>query len=165
MKAVRVHQIGRVDSITYEDLPCPMPEKGQVLVRVKAAGVGPWDAWVRAGKSVLFQPLPLILGSDLSGVVQSVGNEVSNFQPGDEIFGVTSPQFTGAQAEYALAEADMILGGMAAFLTAHRNVALDEAPAAGHDPARPDIVLFNGGVFESPAIKARLLEVLEREAA
>lgn len=108
MKAVRVHQFGGIDAITYEDLPCPIPGKGQVLVRVKAAGVGPWDAWVRAGKSVLFQPLPLILGSDLSGVVESVGNEVSDFQPGDEIFGVTSPQFTGAQAEYALSLANMI---------------------------------------------------------
>ena len=108
MKAVRVHQFGGIDAITYEDLPSPIPGKGQVLVRVKAAGVGPWDAWVRAGKSVLFQPLPLILGSDLSGVVESVGNEVSDFQPGDEIFGVTSPQFTGAQAEYALALANMI---------------------------------------------------------
>jgi NADPH:quinone reductase-like Zn-dependent oxidoreductase len=108
MKAVRVHQFGGIDAITYEELPCPIPNKGQVLVRVKAAGVGPWDAWIRAGKSVLFQPLPLILGSDLSGVVESVGSEVSDFQPGDEIFGVTSPQFTGAQAEYALAEVNMI---------------------------------------------------------
>ena len=104
MKAVRVHQFGGVDSILYEDVPCPISGNGQVLVRVKAAGVGPWDALVRAGKSVLFQPLPLILGSDLSGVVQGVGNEVSNVQPGDEIFGVTNAQFTGAQAEYALAE-------------------------------------------------------------
>ena len=108
MKAVRVHQFGGVDSILYEDVPCPIPGKGQVLVRVKAAGVGPWDALVRAGKSVLFQPLPLILGSDLSGVVQGVGTEVAHVQPGEEIFGVTNAQFTGAQAEYALAEANMI---------------------------------------------------------
>jgi hypothetical protein len=51
---------------------------------------------------------------------------------------------------------------LAAFLTAHRHVALEDAgPARDHDPARPDIVLFNGGVFESPLLRARLLEVLE----
>ncbi len=51
---------------------------------------------------------------------------------------------------------------LAAFLTAHRHVAMEDAgPAADHDPARPDIVLFNGGVFESPLLRARLLEVLE----
>ena len=49
----------------------PEPGAGEVLVRVKAAGVGPWDGWIRAGKSVLPQPLPLTLGSDLSGVVVS----------------------------------------------------------------------------------------------
>lgn len=50
---------------------------------------------------------------------------------------------------------------LAAFLTAHRHVAMDEADAAaGHDPARPDIVLFNGGLFESPVLRERLLEVL-----
>lgn len=51
---------------------------------------------------------------------------------------------------------------LAAFLTAHRHVALDEAAPAGHDPARPDIVLFNGGVFESPAIRQRMVEVISR---
>ncbi len=50
---------------------------------------------------------------------------------------------------------------LAAFLTAHRHVAMEEGEAADHDPARPDVVLFNGGVFESPLLRARLLEVLE----
>lgn len=86
----------------------PAPGKAQLLVRVKAAGVGPWDAWVRAGKSALPQPLPLILGSDLSGIVEEVGPGVSGFQPGAEVFGVTNSQFTGAYAEYAVADADMI---------------------------------------------------------
>ncbi len=50
---------------------------------------------------------------------------------------------------------------VAAFLTAHRHVALEESDTADHDPARPDVVLFNGGVFESPLLRGRLLEVLE----
>ena len=70
MKAVRVHDFGGLEAIVYEDAPRPDPGEGQVLVRVKAAGVGPWDAWVRAGKSALSQSLPLTRGSDLSGVVE-----------------------------------------------------------------------------------------------
>jgi NADPH:quinone reductase-like Zn-dependent oxidoreductase len=73
-----------------------VPEKGQVLIRVKAAGVGPWDAWVRAGKIALPQPLPLILGSDLSGVIEEIGKNVSDFHRGEEVFGVTNSRFTGA---------------------------------------------------------------------
>jgi len=108
MKAVRVHKFGGIEAIVHEEVPRPVPEQGQVLVRVKAAGVGPWDAWVRAGKSALPQPLPLILGSDVAGVVEDVGPDVSGFHPGDEIFGVTNSQFTGAYAEHAVADATMI---------------------------------------------------------
>lgn len=108
MKAVRVHHFGGLEAIVYEEVARPAPGEGQVLVRVKAAGVGPWDAWVRAGKSALSQPLPLVLGSDLSGVVEAIGPGVSDFQPGNAVFGVTNAQFTGAYAEYAVADAAMI---------------------------------------------------------
>ena len=69
MKAVRVHKFGSPEVISIDDLPKPEPGRGEVVVRVKAAGIGPWDALIRSGKSVLPQPLPLILGSDLSGEV------------------------------------------------------------------------------------------------
>jgi NADPH:quinone reductase-like Zn-dependent oxidoreductase len=108
MKAVRVHRFGGLEAIVYEEVPRPAPAMGQVLVRVKAAGVGPWDGWVRAGKSAIPQRLPLILGSDLAGVVEDVGPGVSIFHPGDDVFGVTNSSFTGAYAEYAVAEATMI---------------------------------------------------------
>ena len=75
-----------------------------MLVRVAAAGVGPWDAWIRAGKSVLPQPLPLTLGSDLSGTVAAVGPSVVGARLGEEVYGVTNGRFTGAYADYALAE-------------------------------------------------------------
>jgi NADPH:quinone reductase-like Zn-dependent oxidoreductase len=77
-----------------------------VLVKVKAAGVGPWDGWIRAGKSALPQPLPLTLGSDLSGEVVAV--ESGDLRVGDQVYGVTNPQFIGAYAEYALASAAMV---------------------------------------------------------
>jgi NADPH:quinone reductase-like Zn-dependent oxidoreductase len=108
MRAVRVHQFGGIEAIAYEEVPRPAPSDGQVLVRVKAAGVGPWDAWVRSGRSALPQALPLTLGSDLAGVIDDVGPGVSGFHPGDEVFGATNAQFTGAYAEFAVAEAAMI---------------------------------------------------------
>ena len=108
MWAVRVHRYGGLEAMIYEEVSRPAPGEGQVLVRVKAAGVGPWDAWVRAGKSALPQPLPLTLGSDLSGVVESVGSGVCAFRPGDAVYGVTNSRFTGAYAEYAAADAAMI---------------------------------------------------------
>ena len=108
MKAARVHQYGPPSAITLENLPIPVPGPSEVLIRVHAAGVGPWDGWVRAGKSVLPQPLPLTLGSDLSGVIAAVGTGVAEFAPSDEVFGVTNPRFTGAYAEYAIAAAGMV---------------------------------------------------------
>lgn len=108
MKACRVHRFGPPDEIIVEDIPQPMPGPGEVLVQVNAAGVGPWDGWIRAGRSVLPQPLPLTLGSDLSGIVSLVGPDVIAFEPGDEVYGVTNPRFTDAYAEFALARATMI---------------------------------------------------------
>ena len=108
MKAVRVHRFGPPEVIALEDVPKPEPDNGEVVVEVKAAGIGPWDALIRSGKSALPQPLPLVLGSDLSGVIDSIGPGVEPFKVGDEVFGVTSERFTGAYAEYALAKAAMI---------------------------------------------------------
>lgn len=108
MKACRVHQFGAPNVISYEDIDRPQPAAGEVLVKVAAAGVGPWDGWIRAGKSALPQPLPLTLGSDLSGVVEAYGSEVTGLAIGDAVFGVTNAQFTGAYADYAIASAGMI---------------------------------------------------------
>src|SRR3954447_13680148 len=108
MKAARIHRFGSPDMIVVEDIPRPAPAAGDGLVRVAAAGVGPWEALIREGKSKLSPPLPLTLGSDLSGVVEAVGAGVGDFKNGDEIYGVTNPQFVGAQAEYAVASATMI---------------------------------------------------------
>ena len=74
---------------------------------MKAAGVGPWDAWIRAGRSVLPQPLPLTLGSDVSGVVERSARR-SQFSVGDAVFGATNTRFTGGYAEYAVASGAML---------------------------------------------------------
>ncbi|HEU4682898.1 MAG TPA: NADP-dependent oxidoreductase [Nitrospira sp.] len=108
MMAWRVHEFGPPDVMRFERVLRPNPGPGEVLVKVEAAGVGPWDGWIRAGKSALPQPLPLTLGSDLSGDVVAVGPEVSELRAGDPVYGVTNPQFIGAYAEYAVASAGMV---------------------------------------------------------
>jgi NADPH:quinone reductase-like Zn-dependent oxidoreductase len=94
--------------IVIEELPRPAPGPGEVLVRVAAAGVGPWDGWIRGHTSVVKVALPLTLGSDLSGVIEEIGPGVSAFEVGDEVYGVTNPDFCGAYAEYAVASAAMV---------------------------------------------------------
>ena len=49
MQAIRVHRFGDLDALVTEDVPRPSPGDGEVLLRVKAAGVGPWDAWIEPG--------------------------------------------------------------------------------------------------------------------
>ena len=106
MKAARILRFGPPGVITNDDLPRPEPAAGQLLVRVRAAGVGNWDALIREGK-VELQHLPLTLGSELSGIVEAIGAEVSGFQLGDEVYGATNEQFSGAYAEYALTSPEL----------------------------------------------------------
>jgi NADPH:quinone reductase-like Zn-dependent oxidoreductase len=108
MKAARIHRFGPPEVIVLDDLPRPAPGPDEVLVRVAAVGVGPWDALIREQKSLVSVPLPLTLGSDLSGIVEVAGSNVRQFRPGDAVYGATNPQFIGAYAEYALASAGMI---------------------------------------------------------
>jgi NADPH:quinone reductase-like Zn-dependent oxidoreductase len=108
VKAARIHSFGSPNVIQIDDLPLPAPDPDQVLVRVAAAGVGPWDALIREQKSVVNAALPITLGSDFSGIVESVGSDVHNFKAGDAVYGATNPQFIGAYAEYVLASAKMI---------------------------------------------------------
>jgi NADPH:quinone reductase-like Zn-dependent oxidoreductase len=108
MMAWRVHEFGPPEVMKFERVPWPEPGRNEVLVKVEAACVGPWDGWIRAGKSALPQPLPLTLGSDLSGVIVATGSGVSGLRVGDQVYGVTNPQFLGAYAEYALASAAMV---------------------------------------------------------
>ena len=107
MKAAQVLEFGPPNVITNVDLPRPEPSAGQLLVCVKAAGVGNWDALVREGR-LPNEHLPLILGYELAGIVEAIGAEVSGFKPGDEVYGATNEQLTGAYAEYALPSARMI---------------------------------------------------------
>jgi NADPH:quinone reductase-like Zn-dependent oxidoreductase len=106
MRAVRVHEFGGVDKIVLDDIPVPVPAENQVLVQVLAAGVGNWDALARSGK--IPQPLPLVLGAEVAGIVEKLGPGVSSFAPGDYVFGLTNDLFTGGYAEHAVVQADTI---------------------------------------------------------
>jgi NADPH:quinone reductase-like Zn-dependent oxidoreductase len=108
MKAVRIHKFGGPDVLVIDDLPIPSPGPGELLLRVAAAGVGPWDAIIREGQSKVSPQPPLTLGSDLSGVVEAVGATVTEFKVGDQAYGLTNSGFCGAYAEYALASSAMM---------------------------------------------------------
>ena len=98
MQAVRIHRFGPPEVVVVEEMQAPSPGPHEVLVSVAAAGVAPWDALIREGRSKVSPQPPLTLGSDLAGVVEALGPEVSEFKVGDEVYGVTNPQFCGAQA-------------------------------------------------------------------
>ena len=91
-----------------EETVSPVAGANEVLVRILAAGVGPWDAWVRSGKSRIDQPLPLTLGSDIAGRVEAVGAGVRGIDVGDAVYGVTNERFTGGYAELAAVSAEGI---------------------------------------------------------
>jgi len=102
MKAIRIHSYGGPEVLQHEDAPRPKPQAGEVLVRVHAAGVNPIDWNVREGHMKDFWPhkFPLILGWDLSGVVEEFGTGVSRFKIGDEVYSVPDPTRDGAYADY-----------------------------------------------------------------
>jgi NADPH:quinone reductase-like Zn-dependent oxidoreductase len=83
MKAVRIHQFGGPEVLTYEDVPDPQHRKDQVLVRVKACALNHLDLWVRKGLPGV--KLPHILGSDIAGEVAATGEYVSGFKAGQRV--------------------------------------------------------------------------------
>ncbi|MDB5049631.1 MAG: NADPH:quinone reductase [Fibrobacteres bacterium] len=102
MKAVRIKAYGGPEVLTYEDMPRPIPGPKEVLVRIHAASINPADWKVRAGyfKEYIKLTLPAILGWDLSGIVESVGSEVSRFKTGDEVYAMQESGKSGTYAEY-----------------------------------------------------------------
>lgn len=108
MRAARISAFGTVDALRVEPVSLPVPGPGQVLVAVRVAGVGPWDALVREGRSGVPQGLPLVLGADGAGVVVTVGEGVAQFAEGQAVFGATNASFTGSNADFALFDADRL---------------------------------------------------------
>lgn len=100
MKAILVREFGGPEVLKLEEVPTPKPAAGEVLVRIHAAGVNPYDTYMRAGTYARKPSLPYTPGSDGAGVVQAVGEEVKEVKPGDRVY--TAKTLSGAYAEYAL---------------------------------------------------------------
>jgi NADPH:quinone reductase-like Zn-dependent oxidoreductase len=114
MKAIRLHEFGGPEVLRYEEAPFPELKPGEVLVRVHAVGINPPDWYLRDGYKMLPPewrppvPLPVVPGSDVSGVVEAVATDVQGFSVGDEVFGmIRFPSFgeSAAYAEYVAAPA------------------------------------------------------------
>ena len=101
MKAIRVHEFGGPEVLKFEDVATPKPLGGEVLVHIHAAGVNPYDTYMRAGTYALRPTLPYTPGSDGAGTVEAVGEEVKKVRRGDRVY--TGRTLSGAYAEYALA--------------------------------------------------------------
>jgi len=101
MKAILVHAFGGPEVLKLEEISTPKPAAGQVLVRIHAAGVNPYDTYMRAGTYAIKPPLPYTPGSDAAGVIEAIGEGVRKVKPGDRVY--TARTVTGAYAEYALA--------------------------------------------------------------
>lgn len=86
MKAAFIQQVGPWNNIQYGNLPKPVINDRQVLVKVIDVVVDPVDTYIRSGQYRLDLPLPYIIGRDMWGVVEAVGNQVKNFKPGDQVW-------------------------------------------------------------------------------
>lgn len=133
MKAVRLHAFGGPEVLVYEDAPKPGIKPGEVLVRVHAAGLNPPDWYLRDGYRALppeWRPdarFPLILGTDVSGVVEAVAADVEGFRVGDEVYAmVRFPEAlmagSNAYAEYVAVPASQL---------APKPIGIDHVQAAG----------------------------------
>jgi NADPH:quinone reductase-like Zn-dependent oxidoreductase len=101
-RAVRFHHFGGIDVLQVEEVPRPIPAPGTVLVRVRAAGINPGEALIRQGAFAERWPatFPSGQGSDLAGVVETVGEGVTAFRAGQEVFGFTDDR--ASHAEYVV---------------------------------------------------------------
>jgi NADPH:quinone reductase-like Zn-dependent oxidoreductase len=99
MKAVQIHAHGGPEVLQYEDVSRPEPKANEILVRVHAAGVNPVDWKIREG--IVPATLPMIMGFDFSGVVETIGSGVTKYRSGDAVFGQLADG-SGSYAEYAL---------------------------------------------------------------
>src|SRR6201987_4674875 len=106
MKAIQVHQFGGPEVLELREVPTPKPGPGPVIVRGRAAGVNPYDTYMRAGTYAVKPPLPYTPGSDAAGVVEAGGEGGKKVKPGDRVY--TAKTISGAYAEFALADESQV---------------------------------------------------------
>ncbi len=103
MKAIRVQEVGGPEVLLLKDVPDLKPGPGQVVVRIRAAGVNPVETYIRAGTYARKATLPYTPGTDGAGTIESVGESVTNVKIGDRVY--LAGSLTGTYAEQALCEA------------------------------------------------------------
>ena len=110
MKAIVYEKYGAPqDVLRYEDVPTPVPKNDEVLVKVHAASINEWDWQMIRAATVfirmwgLFKPRHNILGADVAGTVEAVGESVTRYEPGDAVFGDLNQSGWGGYAEYVCA--------------------------------------------------------------
>lgn len=141
MKAIVLKSFGPPESFELCDVPKPVPQPGQVLVRVHATSINPLDYQVRRGDYPDSVQLPAITGHDVSGVVEEIGAGVTSFSPGDHVW--YTPQIfdgPGSYAEYHVA-AESIIG--------------KKPPSLSHIEAA-SLTLVGGTAWEALVVRAAL---------
>ena len=106
MKAIQVHRFGGPEVLELHEIPTPKAGPGQILVRVRAAGVNPYDTYMRNGTYAVKPQLPYTPGSDAAGTVEAVGDGVKKVKAGDRVY--TAKTLSGAYAEYALVDESQV---------------------------------------------------------
>jgi NADPH2:quinone reductase len=101
MRAIQVHKFGGPEVLELHEVVTPRPTVGEILVRVRAAGVNPYDTYMRNGTYAIKPSLPYTPGSDAAGTVEAVGEGVKKFRGGERVY--SAKTLSGAYAEYALA--------------------------------------------------------------
>ena len=153
MKAAYIERTGPPDTIRYGELPKPQPGDGQVLVKVDAADINPIDTYIRSGAVAMQLPLPFIVGCDLAGLVEAVGAGVTQFRPGDRVWGSNQGLLgrQGTSAEFAAVDeqwlyptpqgitSEAVVALSLVGITAHLGLVRDARVQAG------ETVFVNGG--------------------
>jgi NADPH2:quinone reductase len=106
MKAIRVHAFGVPEVLRLEEVPTPGPGPGEVLVRMHAIGVNPVETYIRAGTYARLPEIPYTPGNDGAGVVEQIGDSVTEFKPGDRMY--TAGSVSGTYAELALCKTEQV---------------------------------------------------------
>ena len=106
MKAIRVQQFGGPEVLKLDELPDLHPGEGQVLVKVHAVGVNPYDTYMRSGTYAIKPPLPYTPGADGAGVVAEIGAGVKRFKPSDRVY--IAGNMSGAYAQFALCQESQV---------------------------------------------------------
>lgn len=147
MKAVRVHEYGGPGELKLEDVERPKPQSGEVLVRVAYSAVIPLDWKIRKGilKEVFPQPMPYIPGAVFSGIIETVGASVTEFEVGDFVFG----KMNGSYSEYGIVSVSEPYSLLNGLLHVPVNLSLEDAATIGAGAESAWKALFTEGNLAS----------------